>query len=127
MVDEELVEVRQGTDPSDAEESGRWARLDPRDKPPEFSLPGELHSASLRKPLERPGKDHARANDEIAFTQHEMGGEVLGGPALYQRGYVSTEFSEEIAQRKALLGIKLKVFHISMVPTRFGLRSRIPH
>ena len=109
MVDEELVQIREGANPSDAEEPRRWARPDPPDEPPELPLLREPHPASLGEPLERPGKDDAGASDEIALTQHDVGGEVLRGPALEQRGHVGAELFEEIAKRKALLRVKRRI------------------
>ena len=70
------------------------------------------HPAPLGEPLERAREHEAGASDEIALTQHDVGGEVVSGPALEQRGYVSPEFVEEIAQRKALLRVERKIFHI---------------
>jgi hypothetical protein len=58
--------------------------------------------------------------DGIALTQHDVGGEVSGGPSVEERGCVSSEFVEEIAQGKALLRVKRKILHIPMVPTWFG-------
>jgi hypothetical protein len=55
--------------------------------------------------------------DGIALTQHDVGGEVSGGPSVEERGCVSSEFVEEIAQGKALLRVKRKILHIPMVPT----------
>jgi hypothetical protein len=69
--------------------------------------------------LERSRKDEAGAGEEIALTQHDVGGEVVRCPALEQRGYVAAELFEEIAQCKALLRVKRKILHIPMVPTRF--------
>jgi hypothetical protein len=112
MMDEELVQVRKGSNPADAEESGRGARPDPRDEPLELSLLREPRPASLRELLERAREDEAGASDEIALTQHDVGGEVFGSPAVEQRGYVSPEFFEQIAQFKALLRVKRKTFHI---------------
>src|SRR5262245_37557604 len=38
VVHEELVQVREGAHPSDAEEPGRWTRPDPLDEPPEVAV-----------------------------------------------------------------------------------------
>ena len=111
MVDEELVQVRERADPSDAEEPGRRARSDPRNEPPELSVVRQPHPASLGEPLERARKEDAGAREEIALTQHEVGGEVARSPALDQRGYVSPELFEEIAKRKALLRVERKTTH----------------
>jgi hypothetical protein len=70
----------------------------------------------LGEPFEWARKDDAGASDGIALTQHEVGGEVSGGPSVEQRGCVRSEFVEEIAPAKALLGVKWKIVHVPMVP-----------
>jgi hypothetical protein len=97
VVDEEFVKVREGPDPADAEKSGRRARPDPRDEPLELSAIRQPHPASLGESLEKAWKDEAGASDEIAFTQHDVGGEVFGSPTVEQCGYVGAELFEEIA------------------------------
>jgi hypothetical protein len=92
MVDEELVQVGNGAHPPDAEESGRRARADSHDEPLELSLLGQLRPASLGESLERAGEDETGSGDEVMFTQHKVGGKVLGGPAVEQRGCVGSEF-----------------------------------
>ena len=112
MVDEKLVQVWEGADPSDAKQSGRWARPNPRDEPPELCVLCQPRPASLGEPLEQARKNETGASDGIALTQHDVGGEVSGGPAVEERGCVSSEFVEEIAQGKALLRVKRKISHI---------------
>ena len=89
----------------------RWARPDPPDEPPELSLLRQPHPAALGEPSEQPRKDHAGAGDEIALTQHEVGGQVVRGPALEQRGYERPELGEENAQLKPLLRIERGLGH----------------
>ena len=50
-----------------------------------------------------PGSTRQGAGDEIALPQHDVGGEVVSGPALEQRGSGGSEFVEEVAQLQALL------------------------
>lgn len=61
-------------------------------------------------------QEHARkktgASDAIALAQHDVGGELSGGPSVEERGCVSSEYVEEIAQGKALLRVKRKISHI---------------
>ena len=66
----------------------------------------------LGEPLEQARKNETGASDGIALTQHDVGGEVSGGPSVEERGCVSSEFVEEIAQGKALLRVKRKISHI---------------
>lgn len=113
VVDEELVQVRKGADPSDAEDPGRWARPDPLDKPPELSARCQLHPAPLGELSERPRKDEAGAREEITLAQHEVGSKVLRGPALDQRGSLGPELVEELTKCKALLRVKRKITHLS--------------
>jgi hypothetical protein len=113
MVDEELVQVREGTHPTDAEEAGGWARSDPRDEPPELPRLRQPHPASLGESLKRFRKDDARRRNEIMLAEHEVGSEVVRGPALKHRRYVSPQLLEKIAKRKALLCLKPKIRHRS--------------
>ena len=115
VVDEVLVEVGHGADPADAEHPRGWARADPLDEPLELSSFCEPHPTSLGEPLEPPGQDEAGAGQEIVLTQHEVGGEVLGGPAREKRRSIGPEFLEQIAQRPALLRIQRKITHIPIV------------
>jgi hypothetical protein len=112
VVDEKLVQVCNRADPSDAKQSGRWARSNPRDEPPELCVLCQPRPAPLGEPLEQARKNETGASDGIALTQHDVGGEVSGGPAVEERGCVSSEFVEEIAQGKALLCVKRKILHI---------------
>ena len=88
------------------------ARPDPRDEPLGLFLLHEPRPASLGEPLERAREDEAGASDEIALTQHDVGGKVFGSPVVEQCGYVSPEFFEKIAQCKALVRAKRKTLHI---------------
>ena len=101
MVDEELVEVRKRADPADAEESGRWARPDPRDERLELPALRQPRPASLGEPLERAGKDQAWAGNEIVLTQREVG-DVL------------VTFENEVALLKAEFGDKFDVVYPSL-------------
>ena len=114
LVDEELVQAREGANPPDPEEPRRRARPDPPDEPPELPLPRQPRPAALSEPLKRPGKDHAGASERIVLTQHEVSGDVARGPPLQQGGCVSAEFFEQVAQCEAFLRVKRKITH----PTR---------
>ena len=97
VVDEELVQVRDGADPPDAEEPGRWARPDPRDQPPEVLALRESGPAPLGELLEGARKNNARAGREIAFSQHEVSGEIVRSPTFEERGNARPELGEENA------------------------------
>ena len=57
VVNEELVEIRHGAHPSDAEESDRRAGPDPPDEPREVRALSQSGPAPLGEPLERTGQD----------------------------------------------------------------------
>lgn len=97
MVDEELVQAREGADPPHAEEPRRWARPKTRNEPPELCAPGEPHSAPLSEPFERPGKNQAETRNGIPLTQHEMGGQISRGPSGEERRRLRSEFTKKIA------------------------------
>jgi hypothetical protein len=120
VVDEELIQVRHGADPSDSKESGRWSRPGPLDQPSEISLLRHRRSASLAELLECSRKDEARTSDEVTLAQHGVGSEVLRGPVVEQRGYVRPEFFEEVAERKAPQRVEV---NMSIAAGQYG-RSR---
>jgi hypothetical protein len=105
VMNKELVEIRQGADPSDTEEADGRAGADPRDEPREVLALGQCGSTLLGEPLEGTGQNEARAGDEIVFSQHEVGREIVRSPALEQGGNGRAEFVEEITELKALLRI----------------------
>jgi hypothetical protein len=84
-MNEELVEVRQSPDPPYAEEPDGRAGPDPRDEPGEVIAFGQPDSALLGEPLEGAGQDNAGPGNEIAFSRHDVGCEVMSSPALEQR------------------------------------------
>jgi hypothetical protein len=84
-MNKELVEIRQGADPSDAEQSDGRARLDPRHEPREVLALSQSGPTPLGEPLEGARQNEARAGDEIVFSQHDVGGEIVRSPALEQR------------------------------------------
>lgn len=105
-MDEELVQVRERTDPGDAEEPWRRPRSDPRDKPREVAAVRQLYASSLGEVLERAGKDQAGCGNEIAFAKHEVCGEILSGPSIEQRGRRRPELVEHAAQLHTLLRVE---------------------
>ncbi len=105
VMNEELVEIRQAADPSDAEEPDGRAGPDPRDEPREVLAPGQCGPTALGEPLEGTGQNDARAGNQIPFSQHEVGGEIVSSPAREQRGSGRAELVEKITELKALLRV----------------------
>jgi hypothetical protein len=115
VVNEELVEIRQRPDPFHAEEPDGRAGSDLRDKRGEILALGQSDPAALGESLERSGQNEARARNEIVFSQHEVGGEIVSSPALDQCGHGRTELGEEIAQLMPLLRVERNIGHAAGV------------
>ena len=109
VVDKELVEIREGADPFHAEEADGRAGSDPRDEPRKVLALGQSDPAPLGEPLEGTRENEARGGNKIAFTQHEVGGEIVSSPSLEQCGNGGTEIVEEITQLKALLRVERNI------------------
>jgi hypothetical protein len=70
---------------------------------------------------ERLGKNERRSSEEIVFAQHEVGGEIVCGPVVEQRGARGPELVEEIAELGPLLRIEGQSRHGGgSVPTKWG-------
>jgi hypothetical protein len=82
VVDEELVEIRHGPHPPKAEEAGGRAGPDPPDERGEVLTLGQSDPALLGEPLEGSRQDEAGPGNEIVFSQHKVGGEVMSSPAV---------------------------------------------
>ncbi len=104
-MNKELVEIRQRPHPPKAEEADGRAGPDPRDKPGEVGALGQADSTPLGEPLESARQNEARASNQIAFSQHEMGSEVMSSPAFEQGRNRRAKLIEEIAELQALLGV----------------------
>jgi hypothetical protein len=115
VVNKELVEIRQGADPSNAEESDGRAGADPCDEPREVLALGQPGPTPLGEPSEGTRQNEARAGNEIAFAQHEVGGEIVSSPALEQCGNGRTELIEEITQLMALVRVERNIRHATGV------------
>ncbi len=124
VVNEQLVEIGQGADPFNAEETHRRAGPDLRDEPCEVLVLGQSGPASLGEPLEGGGQDEAGAGNEIAFSQHDVGGEIVCSPALQQCRNGRTEFVEEIAQLIPLLRVERNIHHAGGVYGGRGAAAR---
>ena len=117
VVNEELVQVWDGPDPSDAEEPEGRTRADPRDQRREVLALRESGPAPLGEPLEGARKNDARAGDEVAFSQHDVSGEIVRSPTFEERGNEGPELGEENAQPKPLLRIERGFRHRRTLPT----------
>src|SRR5262249_51586487 len=111
VVDEELIEIRHGTHPSDAKEAGRWPRSDAPHEPSEVSPICQGHPATLGELLEGSRQDEARTCDDISLAHHEMRREITRSPASEQRGNARTKVFEQAAQGPALQRVKLNLTH----------------
>ena len=105
VMNKELVEIRHGADPSDAEEPDRRAGPDPRDQPREVLALGQSGATPLGETFEGARQDEARAGNEIVFAQDEVGGKIVRGPAIEQCGNGGAELVEQIAELEALLHV----------------------
>ncbi len=111
MVNKELVESRKRTNPANAEEPDRRTGPDPRDQPREILVIGQSRPALLGEPLKGAGQNEAWASKDIAFSQHEVGGDVVSSPTLEQGGNRWTEFVKEITQLTAFLRVERDISH----------------
>lgn len=115
VVNKELVEIRQGADPSDAKEPDGWARPDPCDEPREVHTLGQSGPTPLGEPLEGTRKDDAKAGNEIALSQNDVSGEIVSSPTREQCRNRRTEFVEETTEPKALLRVERNISHAAGV------------
>ena len=105
VMNKELVEIRQSPDPPDAEEADGWAGTDPRNERGEVIAHGQSDPALLGEPLERSRKDEAGPGNEIVFSQHQMGSEVMSRPAFEQGRNRRAELIEEVTESKTFLRV----------------------
>jgi hypothetical protein len=110
-MNEELVEIRQTADPSDAEEPNGRAGPDPRDEPRKVLALSQFRPTPLGEPFEGSGQDEARTGDQVVFSQHEVGGEIVTAPPVEQGRNGRAELVEKIAELQALLRIQWNISH----------------
>ena len=111
MVNKELVESRKRTNPANAEEPDRRTGPDPLDQPRELVVLGQSRPTLLGEPLKGAGQNEAWASKDIAFSHHEVGGDVVSSPTLEQGGNRWTEFVKEITQLTAFLRVERNISH----------------
>ena len=71
----------------------------------------QAHPSPFGEPCEWARQYEAGRSDQIAFSQYEVGGEIVRGPAFDQRGSGRSEFIEEAAQLEALVGVEGDLLH----------------
>jgi hypothetical protein len=115
VVNEELVEIRHGADPPDAKEADGRPGADPRDQPRKVLAPRQSGAAPFREPSEGAGENEARAGDQVVFSQHEVGGEIVSSPSVEQGGNGRAELVEKVTELEALLRIQRNAGHDARV------------
>lgn len=124
VMNEEFVEIRQGPDPPDAEDAEGRTGPDPCYEPCEVVALGQCAPTPLDEPLEGARQDDARSTNGIAFSQYEVGDEIVSSPALEQGGSRRAELVEQITELKTLLDVWRNVSHaVSRLARAFGERD----
>jgi hypothetical protein len=111
VVDEELVEVRNPTHPSDAKEARRWSGSDHRGEPSEVAE-RERSPSSFREAAPRTGQDEAGAGEGVVLAEDEVCGEIAGRPRLQESRRVGAELVEQVAELCSLDGVEERIIHI---------------
>jgi hypothetical protein len=110
-MDEELVEVRNTTHPSDPEDCRRRTGLNSRDEIREPSCLPQSEPSSFGEPAPGAGDDESRRAQWVVFTQHEVGGEVVRRPRVENRRSSGAEFIQQVTELIALDGIEQHIGH----------------
>ena len=110
-MDEELVEICHGAHPPDTEESDRRPGPDPSDQPRKVLALSQSGPPPLAEPRERTRQNKAWPGHEIVFSQHEVGGQVVSGPALEEGRNRRPSLLEQIAELTALLRVQRNTSH----------------
>ena len=112
VVDEELVEVREPTHPSDAEEARRRSRSDRLLRARKVRQ-RERSSSSFREAAPRTGQDEPGACEGVVLTEDEVRGEIAGRPRLQESRRLGTELVEQVTELCSLDGVELQLVHIA--------------
>jgi hypothetical protein len=80
-------------------------------EPREVAAVREPHASPVREPLEGAREHETGPSHEITLPQHEVGGEVMSGPALEQRGHRRPQLVEQVAQLPSLLRVEGEIAH----------------
>jgi hypothetical protein len=105
VMNKELVEVRESSDPPDAEEADGRAGPDPGDEPSEVIALGQSHPVLLGELLEGSRENEARSSNQIALSQNEVGGEIMSSPAVEQGWSRRAKLVQEITKLDTLLRV----------------------
>src|SRR5689334_9129909 len=96
-MDEKLVEIRDSTHPSEAEEPRRWAGPDGRDEICERRLRQRAPSP-FREAAPCSGNDKSGRGEIIMFTQNKVRGKVVGRPRREHRRSLRAELVHQVAE-----------------------------
>lgn len=133
-MDEELVQVREPTYPSDPEET-RWRpRSNDRDELREPLLL-QYDPPPFGEAAPRAGKDEPRCSEVVVLAEDEVRREVVRRPRLEKRRSLRAEFVEEIAELGSLDGVDLaavlasptRVYVAHVGDTIVGITLLVPH
>ena len=105
VMHEELVEVREASNPPDAEECPRWPGSDGRDEIGERRLLQRAPSP-FGESAPRSGDDQSGRGEQIALPEDEVGHEVMRRPPVEQGRGLGTELVEKVAQLKTFLSVE---------------------
>jgi len=114
MVDVELVEAREPTHPSDAEETSRRPGPERGDKPGEVPA-RERSLPPFGEAAPRAGQDEPWAGQTVALAQDEMRGDIAGRPRREQSRRVRTELVQQVTEPCPLGGVEVRTGHTAGV------------
>jgi hypothetical protein len=115
VVHEELVEVRDAPNPSDAEEPRRRSRPHRRDHGVVVGAGSRL-AVSFGEAAPPTGQHEPRRGHQVALADHQVRGELAGRPGRQQGGRVRAELVQQVAQLVALDGIQRTIGHRGRLP-----------
>ena len=110
-MDEELVEVRDATHPSDSEEARRWSGSNGRDEIRELCLL-QRKLSPFGEPAPGAADDKSRRGQQVVFTQHEVGRQVVRCPRIEERRSPRADLVQQIAELLPLDGVEEQAGHV---------------
>lgn len=114
VMDEELVQVREPTDPSDPEETRRRPGSNDRDELREPLLL-QCNPPSFGEEGPRAGKDESRRGEVVVFTEDEVRHEVVSRPRLEKCRSIRAELVQELTELLAFDGVEEQFGHVAGV------------
>jgi hypothetical protein len=76
---------------------------------------GQVDPTPLGEPPEGGRQDQTRSSNDIVFPQHEVGGQIVGSPAVEQSGRARANLLEQVAQLTALPRVQRNLCHIAVL------------